>query len=106
MMRLFHRVSFIGAGLLGRIFLLAVVAWGILAVEGYRLHAQNLERLSRYEETLYGEKIFVTGDYRTMCDVRTYWSETVVKKLESGARHYDFALTGNSDGVHHFICKG
>ena len=99
MMRQFHRVCFVGAKLLSRIFLLAIVAWGAFSIEGHKLCAQNLERLSRYEETLYGEKIFVNGDYRMMCDIRTYWSDMVVKKLESSARHYDFALTGNSDGV-------
>ena len=86
MMRQFHRVCFVGAELLSRIFLLAIVAWGAFSIEGHKLCAQNLERLSRYEETLYGEKIFVNGDYRMMCDIRTYWSDMVVKKLESSAR--------------------
>lgn len=59
--------------------------------------AQTFERISDYEDALYGNRVFVSGDYDTMRAVRTYWQR------ESQRLHHlrgcEFSLCGNGDAI-------
>ena len=59
--------------------------------------AQSFERLSSYEETLYGDRVFVNGDYNTMRNVRTYWQRESVRLHH--LRGCEFSLCGNGDAI-------
>lgn len=59
--------------------------------------AQSFERLSPYEEGLYGERVFVNGDYNTLRNVRTYWQRESVRLRHM--RGCEFSLCGNGDAI-------
>lgn len=65
----------------------------LIASVGY---AQTYERLSDYEQTLFGRKVFVSGDYETMKSVHRYW---VQESIRLKGRNYEFAQLGVNDGV-------
>ena len=58
--------------------------------------AQNYERISQYEQDLYGEKVYVNGEYETMKNIRAYWVKEC-NKLKS--RNVEFVLCGNTEAV-------
>lgn len=59
--------------------------------------AQNIERLSEYEQDLYGNSAYITGDYDTMKNLRRYWTQEALKlKVIRGC---EFTLTGNAESV-------
>ena len=60
------------------------------------VEAQNYERLSEYEQNLYGESAYVNGDYETMKNVRAFWVKEC-NKLKN--RNCEFVLCGNAEGV-------
>lgn len=58
--------------------------------------AQNYERMSEYEQNLYGASAHVNGDYETMKSIRAYWVKEC-NKLKS--RNCEFVLCGTSEAV-------
>lgn len=58
--------------------------------------AQNYERLSEYEQNLYGVTAHVNADYETMRNVRSYWVKEC-NKLKN--RNCEFVLCGNAEAV-------
>lgn len=66
-------------------------AWG-----GGSLCAQTYERMSEYEQKLYGQKAFVNADYESMVAIKRYWYE---ESLKLKNRRYRFSLTGSNDCV-------
>lgn len=61
------------------------------------LHAQGFERMSDIEADVYADKVFVSGDYETMKNVRRFWQKEV-QRLHS-MRQLEFVLTGSNDAV-------
>lgn len=62
----------------------------------FAVEAQNYERLSEYEQNLYGERVYVNGDYETMKNIRSYWVKEC-NKLKN--RNCEFVLCGNAEAV-------
>lgn len=60
------------------------------------IEAQNYERMSEYEQNLYGESAYVNGDYDTMKNVRAFWVKEC-NKLKN--RNCEFVLCGNAEAV-------
>lgn len=60
------------------------------------VEAQNFERMSEYEQNLYGESAYVNGDYETMKHIRSYWVKEC-NQLKN--RNYEFVLCGNAEAV-------
>ena len=58
--------------------------------------AQNYERMSEYEQNLYGASAHVNGDYETMKNVRAYWVREC-NKLKN--RNCEFVLCGVAEAV-------
>ncbi|MBQ0056737.1 MAG: OmpA family protein [Bacteroidales bacterium] len=58
--------------------------------------AQTYERLSDHEQSLFGKKVFVSGDYETMKSIHRYW---VQESIRLKGRNYEFAHLGVNDGV-------
>lgn len=61
------------------------------------LQAQGFERMSDIEADVYADKVFVSGDYETMKNVRRFWQKEV-QRLHS-MRQLEFVLTGSNDAV-------
>lgn len=61
------------------------------------LQAQGFERMSDIEADVYADKVFVSGDYETMKNVRRFWQKEV-QRLHS-MRQIEFVLTGSNDAV-------
>lgn len=61
------------------------------------LQAQGFERMSDVEADVYADKVFVSGDYETMKNVRRFWQKEV-QRLHS-MRQLEFVLTGSNDAV-------
>ncbi len=59
--------------------------------------AQNFERIPEAEQTLYGEKAFVTGEYETMKNVRSYWKKE--SQRLTNLRGCRCALTGSNEAI-------
>jgi len=68
----------------------------VLLLAPVSVEAQNYERLSEYEQNLYGSSAYVNGDYETMKTIRAYWQKET-SKLKN--RNYEFVLCGNAEGV-------
>lgn len=58
--------------------------------------AQNYERMSEYEQNLYGASAHVNGDYETMKNIRAYWVREC-NKLKN--RNCEFVLCGVAEAV-------
>ena len=61
-----------------------------------KVEAQNYERLSEYEQNIYGESAYVNGDYETMKNIRAYWVKEC-NKLKN--RNCEFVLCGNAEAI-------
>ncbi len=61
-----------------------------------KVEAQNYERLSEYEQNLYGESAYVNGDYETMKNIRAFWVKEC-NKLKN--RNCEFVLCGNAEAI-------
>lgn len=68
----------------------------LAGVSNLSVSAQEYERISEYEQNLYGAKAYVTGDFETMRGVKRCWIQEAVRLK---GRNYEFALCGNSDGI-------
>lgn len=68
----------------------------LLLAFGVTASAQEYERISEYEQNLYGAKAHVTGDFETMRGVKRAW---VQEAMRLKGRNYEFSLCGNSDGI-------
>ncbi|MCF0178866.1 MAG: OmpA family protein [Bacteroidales bacterium] len=68
----------------------------VLLLNTLSVKAQNYERISEYEQELYGEAVYVNGEYETMKNVRAYWVKEC-NKLKS--RNHEFVLCGNTEAV-------
>lgn len=76
---------------MGKIFVSAIlVFFSCLA------NAQSFVRLPEYESNLYGEMVYVSGEYETMKSIRAYWVREC-NKLKN--KNCEFVLCGNTDGV-------
>ncbi|MBR0037594.1 MAG: OmpA family protein [Bacteroidales bacterium] len=58
--------------------------------------AQTVERLTDYEDNLFGKKVYVSSDYETLKAVRRLWTQESIRLRSS---NYEFAQCGNSDAV-------
>lgn len=76
------------------IYLKAILCALLLSV--MTAEAQNYERMSEYEQNLYGASAHVNGDYETMKSIRAYWVKEC-NKLKS--RNCEFVLCGTSEAV-------
>ncbi len=61
--------------------------------------AQSIERMSDFEQELYGERAHVTADFQTMKAIRRYWEQEVLKLKNSNRPGYEFSLIGNNESV-------
>ena len=68
----------------------------VLLLNTASVKAQNYERISEYEQELYGESVYVNGEYETMKNIRSYWVKEC-NKLKS--RNHEFVLCGNTEAV-------
>ena len=68
----------------------------VLLLNPVSVGAQNYERISEYEQELYGESVYVNGEYETMKNIRAYWVKEC-NKLKS--RNHEFVLCGNTEAV-------
>ena len=59
--------------------------------------AQNFERIPETEQNLYGEKAFVTAEYETMKNVRSYWKKESQRLVS--LRGCRCALTGPNEAI-------
>lgn len=76
-----------------RLFVLLILFSGASVA----LQAQGFERMSDIEADVYADKVFVSGDYETMKNVRRFWQKEV-QRLHS-MRQLEFVLTGSNDAV-------
>ena len=76
-----------------RLFVLLILLSGAPVA----LQAQGFERMSDIEADVYADKVFVSGDYETMKNVRRFWQKEV-QRLHS-MRQLEFVLTGSNDAV-------
>jgi outer membrane protein OmpA-like peptidoglycan-associated protein len=70
-----------------------------MALPATRVAAQRAERMSDYEQELYGASAHVTADYETTRNIRRYWEQEVLRLKHSGRSGYDFALVGSNESV-------
>ncbi len=61
------------------------------------LSAQNFERIPEAEQNLYGEQAYVTGEYETMKNVRSYWQKE--SRRLGNLRGCQCALTGPGEAI-------
>lgn len=67
-----------------------------LLLNSVQAGAQNYERMSEYEQNLYGASAHVNGDYETMKNIRAFWVREC-NKLKN--RNCEFVLCGNAEAV-------
>ena len=59
--------------------------------------AQEFERIPAAEESLYGSRVYVSGDYETMRNIRNYWQREAYRLRT--LRGAEFALCGSGDAI-------
>lgn len=59
-------------------------------------NAQTYERLTEYEQNLFGKKVYVSGDYEAMKNIHRYWTQ---ESIRLKGKNYEFAQLGVNDGV-------
>jgi outer membrane protein OmpA-like peptidoglycan-associated protein len=83
---------------LHNLFLYALTAICV-ALPATHVAAQRADRMSEYEQELYGASAHVTADYETTRNIRRYWEQEVLRLKHSGRSGYDFALVGSGESV-------
>lgn len=56
------------------------------------LFAQSFERMSQYEQNLYGKRVYVNAEYEVQRQIVSFWSQEMLKFKNPA---YEMALTGN-----------
>lgn len=65
-----------------------VALWGVPS----GLYAQSFERMSQYEQNLYGKRVYVSAEYEEQRQIVAFWS-LEMKKIKNSV--FEMALTGN-----------